>query len=318
MLTVRDLQVYYGGIKAVDGVSFCVGAGETFGVVGESGSGKSTLGRAVLGLEGVRGGKIFFGDVNVTGGLGRNRSWYRRNVQMIFQDVFAALNPRKRVRDIVAEPLRNFCRLSRAEEVRRVAELLDMVGLRADAAAKYPFEFSGGQRQRVGVARAIALGPRLIVADEPVSALDVSVQAQVLNCLKNVQRQLGVSILFISHDMSVVRHMCPRLAIMHRGRFVEVGSRADIFENPRHIYTQRLITAIPETDPTKRGQALQRRATIEAAYRQEIPSCYDTNGRVLDLRRVGAGHLAAVGCETGPWALLTPTNFFGKKFDKKL
>ena len=294
MLTVKDLRVYYAGVRAVDGVSFCVEAGQTFGIVGESGSGKSTMGRAIMGLEAIRGGKIFFGSENITGLIGRNRSWYRKNVQMIFQDVFSALNPRKRVKDIIAEPLRNFYRLTPGEEARRVDELLSMVGLRPDSAVKYPFEFSGGQRQRVGVARAIALRPRLIVADEPVSALDVSVQAQVLNCLKNVQKELGLSIIFISHDMSVVRHMCKTLAIMHRGRFVELGSRENIYNNPQHIYTKRLISAIPDINPATRKKIQQRRTEVENLYQQECEKCYDQSGRVHDLRKVGDGHFVAL------------------------
>ena len=305
LLEVKDLKVYFpirggilgrtvGYVKAVDGVSFTIEPGQTVGLVGESGSGKSTTGKAILGLEPLAGGTIHFNGEDITRYIGKNRSSYRKSVQMIFQDVYSSLNPRKRVLDIIAEPLRNFEKLSKAEERKRVDELLAIVGLPPHAAVKYPFEFSGGQRQRVGVARAIALKPKLIVADEPVSALDLSVQAQVLNYLKDIQQELKLAYLFVSHDLGVVKHMCETLAIMHNARFVEFGSRDDIYNDPRHIYTRRLIAAIPDTDPDKRHINAQNRALLSKEYEQEYSKYYGEHGSVYDLKQVGDTHYVAM------------------------
>jgi len=305
ILEVKDLKVYYpvrGGImgrvvdyvRAVDGVTFSVEAGQTIGLVGESGSGKSTIGKAVLGLVPLAGGQILFAGEDITKHIGKNRSPYRKSVQMIFQDVYSSLNAKKRVLDIIAEPLRNFEKFSKAEERKRVDELLTIVGMSPENALKYPHEFSGGQRQRIGVARAIALKPRLIVADEPVSALDLSIQAQVLNYLKDVQEELGLSYLFISHDLGVVKHMCETLAIMHNSRFVEFGSREDIYTNPVHIYTRRLIASIPDMDPQMREPNEQRRAEIAEEYTEKYSSFYNEGGKVYDLKQVGATHYVAV------------------------
>ena len=304
LLDVKNLKVYYpikGGIfnrttdyiKAVDGVSFTIEEGQTLGLVGESGSGKSTTGRAILGLEPITGGKIFYNDENIKH-IGRNRSLYRKNVQMIFQDVYSSLNPRKRIKDIIAEPIRNFEKLTPHEEQKRVDELLTIVGMPLASSSKYPFEFSGGQRQRIGVARAIALKPKLIVADEPVSALDISVQAVVLNYLKEIQEELKIAYLFISHDMGVVKHMCETLAIMHNARFVEFGPRDDVYNNPKHIYTQRLISAIPNADPKARKINVQRRMEINNLFYKEYNRFYNQNGRVYDLKRVNGNHYAAM------------------------
>ncbi|MCL2202844.1 MAG: ATP-binding cassette domain-containing protein [Defluviitaleaceae bacterium] len=305
LLEVKDLKVHYpihggilgrvvGYVKAVDGVSFSIEAGQTIGLVGESGSGKSTIGKAILGLTHITAGTIYYDGKNITKYVRKNRSPYRKSVQMIFQDVYSSLNPRKRVLDIIAEPIRNFEKLSKAEERKRVDELLAIVGMTPDNASKYPFEFSGGQRQRIGVARAIALKPRLIVCDEPVSALDLSVQAQVLNHLKDIQQELGMAYLFISHDLGVVRHMCEDLAIMHRARFVEFGSRGDIYDNATHIYTQRLIAAIPDIDPTKRAENAQRRVEITSLYEKELHTYYKDGTDVYDLKPISATHAVAV------------------------
>ena len=304
LLEVKNLKVHYpikggilgrtiGYVKAVDGVSFDIEAGETVGLVGESGSGKSTTGKAILGLAEITGGQIFFEGKDITRAVKKNRSPYRKSVQMIFQDVYSSLNPRKRVLDIIAEPIRNFEKLTKAEERKRVDELLSIVGLSSENAAKYPFEFSGGQRQRIGVARAIALKPKLIVADEPVSALDLSVQAQVLNHLKDIQQELKLAYLFISHDLGVVRHMCENLVIMHNARFVEVGTRADIYDNPTHIYTKRLIAAIPDIDPDKREANEEIRKAINTAYEQGMAAHYIDGQHVPDLKQLTATHFVA-------------------------
>jgi len=305
LLEVKNLKVHFpikggvfgrtvGYVKAVDDVSFVIEEGQTVGLVGESGSGKSTTGKAILGLERLTAGTIHFNGENITRYIGKNRSSYRKSVQMIFQDVFSSLNPRKRVRDIIAEPIRNFENLTKGEEEKRIHELLRIVGMTPEAEWKYPFEFSGGQRQRIGVARAIALKPKLIVADEPVSALDLSVQAQVLNYLKDIQQELKLAYLFVSHDLGVVKHMCETLAIMHNARFVEFGSREDIYKDPQHIYTRRLIAAIPNTDPRMREENANNRALLTSAYEQEYSKYYGEGGRVYDLKPVSDSHFVAM------------------------
>lgn len=224
LIEINGLKVHYpirGGfwnrvvdnVKAVDGVTFNIEAGETYGLVGESGSGKSTTAKAIIGLEKATQGTVMYKGKDVTKAENRRKLDYNRDVQMIFQDSLSSLNPRKRIEDVIAEPLRNFEHLDKEEEKLRVLQLLDIVGLDADALYKYPHQFSGGQRQRIGVARAVATHPKLIIADEPVSALDLSVQAQVLNFMKKIQRQFGISYLFISHDLGVVRHMCKILPL---------------------------------------------------------------------------------------------------------
>jgi len=304
MLEVKGLKVYFpirggilgrikGYVRAVDDVSFEIEPSQTVGLVGESGSGKSTTGKAILGLVPLAGGTIHFNGEDITRYIGKNRSPYRKNVQMIFQDAASCLNPRKRIFDTLAEPLINFENHTRGELQKRVDELLEIVGMPSSAALKYPFEFSGGQRQRIGVARAIALKPKLIVADEPVSALDLSVQAQVLNYLKDIQDQLKLAIIFISHDLGVVKHMCEKLAIMHNSRFVEFGSRHDIYSDARHIYTRRLISAIPDTDPTLRDANMAKRAELTKEYETEYTKYYGENGRVYDLKPVSDTHYVA-------------------------
>jgi ABC-type glutathione transport system ATPase component len=248
------LQRPTGRVHAVDGVSFHVGPGETLGLVGESGCGKTTVGRAVLRLIPASGatlsGRVTFEGKDVLAARGRALFALRRHMQIIFQDPGGSLDPRVRIADAVAEPL-IVHRLARGRDLRaRALHLLDRCGMPASAADRFPHEFSGGQRQRIAIARALALSPRFIVCDEPTSALDVSVQAQILNLLTDLQRDLGLSYLFISHDMAVVQHMCRRIAVMHQGRVVEEGSRESVLESPSHPYTRALLAAVP--DPTPR------------------------------------------------------------------
>ncbi len=258
LLEARDLAKRYrshdgkGSVRAVDGVSITVGRGETLGIVGESGSGKSTLGRLLLRLiDPDLGGVRFAGDDLMS----LNRECLRlrrRDMQMVFQDPYASLDPRMTVRKIVAEPLDIHGIGTKQERVRRVAQLLDLVGLDPAAASRYPHEFSGGQRQRIGIARAIALEPKLVVLDEPVSALDVSIQSQILNLLADLKARLGLAYILISHDLSVIAHMCDRVAVMYLGRIVEMGPSEDVFASPRHPYTQALLSAMPGRDENGR------------------------------------------------------------------
>jgi len=237
-------------IRAVDDVSFEIAAGETLALVGESGCGKSTTGRMLLRLIEPSAGQIFFDDTEITQLSASAMRRMRRHVQMVFQDPFGSLSPRRSVGDSIAEPLEVHGLLHTAGERRaRVAELLQQVGLAPEHAGRYPREFSGGQRQRIGIARALALQPRLIIADEPVSALDVSVQAQVVNLLQDLQEQTRISYLFIAHDLAVVRHIADRVAVMYLGRIVEIGSRDAVYNTPHHPYTQALLSAVPEPDP---------------------------------------------------------------------
>ncbi|MGB3101153.1 MAG: ABC transporter ATP-binding protein, partial [Psychrobacillus psychrotolerans] len=204
---------------------------------------------------------------------------------------------RKRVEDIIAEPIRNFLKLSPGEERKRINELLAIVGMSEEARIKYPHEFSGGQKQRIGIARAIASNPKLIIADEPVSALDLSVQAQVLNFLKDIQEEFGLSFLFISHDLGVVKHMCDNISIMYKGRFVESGNRNDIYTNPQHIYTKRLLSAIPEVNPTNREERKNIRRAVEVDYLTNHHNYYDENGRVFDLQTISNTHQVAMSAQ---------------------
>jgi oligopeptide transport system ATP-binding protein len=259
LVEVRDLVKHYpirsgivfrhdiGAVKAVDGISFDLGTGETYALVGESGCGKSTTARAVLRLIEPTSGTIRFEGEDITSvGAARLRA-LRREMQMIFQDPFASLNPRMTVRGILREPFR----IHGLDEEGKVEALLEMVGLLPEHAARYPHEFSGGQRQRVGIARAIALDPKLIVCDEPVSALDVSIRAQVLNLLEDLQARLGLTYLFIAHDLSVVRHIADRVSVMYLGTIVETAPTDELFERPSHPYTQALISAVPVPDPNR-------------------------------------------------------------------
>ena len=267
-------------VRAVDGVSFTIEQGETFGLVGESGSGKTTTGRCILRLVEPTSGSIRFGDADILA-YSREQMWrVRRQMQIVFQDPYSSLNPRMRARDIVEEPLIIHRVGSKAARRARVEELFTLVGLDPDHLTRYPHQFSGGQRQRIGLARALALEPSLIIADEPVSALDVSVQAQVVNLLMDLQAKLGLTYLFIAHDLRLVRHICDRVAVMYLGKIVEVGTSNDLFNSPQHPYTQALLSAIPAPDP----DASRQRIVLD-------PSQMD---RDATLREIRAGHWAAV------------------------
>ena len=279
LLQVRDLCKYFAvrgkgwmapkaTLKAVDGVSFDLKAGETLGLVGESGCGKSTVARTLVGLHPATAGSAMLDGVNLTE-LPR-RAWLpmRRRVQMIFQDPYASLDPRQTVASILAEPLQIHGYGNRRARKLRAMELLDAVGLNPRFLNRYPHEFSGGQRQRIGIARALALEPDLIVCDEPVSALDVSIQAQIINLLRDLQRRFNIAYLFISHDLSVVRHISDRIAVMYLGRVVEIADRDRLFADPQHPYTKALLSAVPHPDP--QHERLRQRIVLEG----DVPSPY--------------------------------------------
>ncbi len=267
-------------LRAVDDVTFSIERGETFGLVGESGSGKTTTGRCILRLIEPTSGEVRFNGEDVLGFTRARMRQARREMQIVFQDPYSSLNPRMRAGDIVEEPLVIHRTGTKAQRRERVAELFGLVGLDAAQMARYPHQFSGGQRQRIGLARALALSPSLIIADEPVSALDVSVQAQVVNLLMELQERLSLTYLFIAHDLRLVRHICGRVAVMYRGRIVEMGSTEALFAAPAHPYTRALLSAIPVPDP--------------AAVRQRITLDDSTFDRMAGLREVGTGHWAAV------------------------
>lgn len=267
LLEVKNLKTYYpikGGIlrrtvavvKAVDDISFEIKKGETLGLVGESGCGKSTAGRTILRLLDATDGQIIFDGDDITNIRGVSLRKVRKDFQMVFQDPYASLNPMMMVGDLISEPIRNFTNKRSKELKPEVMELLTKVGLPEDAYYKYPHEFSGGQRQRIGIARALALKPKLIIADEPVSALDVSVQSQVLNLLKELQDEFDLTFLFIAHDLSVVKHMSDRIGVMYLGGLVEVAEKNSLYAEPLHPYTQALISAIPEPDPRKKKERI--------------------------------------------------------------
>jgi peptide/nickel transport system ATP-binding protein len=244
------LQRTVGAVRAVDGVSFDVVEGETLGIVGETGCGKSTTARVMTRLLDATGGTVSFDGEDITNVRGARLKALRREMQVVFQDPYSSLNPRKTVGSIIAEPFAIHGLLEgKGERKRHVQELMEQVGLNAEHYNRFPHEFSGGQRQRIGVARAIALKPRLLVADEPVSALDVSIQAQILNLLRDLQKDLGLTIVFIAHDLSVVRHMCDRIAVMYLGKVVELAAADELYDHPRHPYTGALLSAVPVADP---------------------------------------------------------------------
>jgi oligopeptide/dipeptide ABC transporter ATP-binding protein len=311
LLVVEDLRVTFPGrrgtpdVRAVDGVSFTVHRGETLGLVGESGCGKSTTGLALLRLVEPTGGRVLFGGQDVTALRRRDLRGLRRRMAMIFQDPFASLNPRRSIGDSVAEPL-EIHDLHRGREARqrRVGEVLELVGINPDFRNRYPHELSGGQRQRVGVARALASEPDFIVCDEPIASLDVSIQAQVLNLLERLQRELDLTYLFIAHDLSAVQHISDRTAVMYLGRIVEVGDRIDVTERPQHPYTRALVSAIPVPDP-RRERARQRIILTGdlpspmdppsgCRFRTRCPDVFAPCATVdPDLQPVGEGQVAA-------------------------
>ena len=313
LLSVRDLKMYFpvGGslfgkkktLKAVDGVSFDLYAGETFGLVGESGCGKTTVGRTIVRLYAPTSGQILFGGTDIAPLSEKEVQPYRNRMQMIFQDPYASLNPRMTVSSIIGEPLR-YQRVPQKEIDARVRELVDRVGLKPDHLNRYPHEFSGGQRQRIGIARALAGKPEFIVCDEPISALDVSIQAQIINMLEELQEQLGITYLFVSHDLSMVRHISHRVAVMYLGHIVEMASVRELYANAQHPYTRALMSAVPIADPDAAEKA--QRIVLQGDVPQPIdpPSgcAFRTRCPYADkccaeqapaLRDLGGGHLAA-------------------------
>ena len=310
VLEVRDLKKHFpvhggllrrrvGSVFAVDGVSFEISAGETLGLVGESGSGKSTAGKSILRLIDPTAGRIVLNGEDVTRASAHRLRALRRQMQMVFQDPYASLNPRLSAETIVAEPLRNYGGVAKREVRDRVVALFERVGLTSESMVKYPHEFSGGQRQRLGVARALALEPALIVADEPVSALDVSVQAQVLNLLMDLQQDANLAFLFISHDLAVVEHISHRVAVMYLGKIVELTDRRKLFEGPLHPYTQALLSAAPVPDPRSRRRRIILKGDIPSPINPPGGCPFHTRCPVAEarcraevpvMRTVAAGH----------------------------
>ena len=318
ILEVRDLKKHFtigSGLfgvapvlKAIDGVSFSLARGETLGLVGESGCGKSTVGKLIMRLLEPTAGMIRVEGRDVMGDKGAALKAFRRKVQMVFQDPYASINPRLRAGTIVGEPIENYESIGAAERADRVARLLDKVGLRRDVVDRFPFEFSGGQRQRLGIARALALSPSIIVADEPVSALDVSVQAQVINLLVDLQAELKLAYVFISHDLAVVEHIAHRIAVMYLGKIVETGPKATIFTSPRHPYTRALIAAAPIPDPRAKKERIVLEGDVPSplnppkgcAFHTRCPFVFDRcriDTPVLTAR--GPDHLASCHLDEG-------------------
>ena len=309
------LQRVAGHVRAVDGVSFAIQAGETLCLVGESGCGKSTVGKTILRLQEPTGGRIWLGGTDVTELDEEQMRVHRRQVQMVFQDPYSSLNPRMRAGQIIAEPLENFGMAEGADKERQVHALLEKVGLRKDAAERFPFEFSGGQRQRLGIARALALNPKLIVADEPVSALDVSVQAQVLNLLMDLQEEFGLAYLFVSHDLAVVEHIGHRIAVMYLGRIVELADAETLYTAPKHPYTEALLSAVPVPMPGAQRERIILRGDVPSPinppkgcrFHTRCPYAFDRcRTEEPELRpvadAVGAGHIAACHLHDRPVA----------------
>jgi len=314
LLEVKSLKVHFPlkqnwfrglreSVKAVDGVSFTLDPGETLGLVGESGCGKTTLGRAIVRLVAPTAGSIWFAGEDLAGLSGAALRARRRELQIIFQDPYSSLNPRMTVEDIVGEALDiHQLAVSKAARHARVVELLGDVGLDADYLRRYPHEFSGGQRQRIGIARALAVKPKLLICDEPVSALDVSVQAQIINLLQDLQREHGLAYLFIAHDLAVVEHISRRVMVMYLGKVVELADAKTIVRSPKHPYTQALISAVPEVDPDSKRQRIILPGDVPSPIHPPSgcpfhPRCPVAEARCRteppELREVGAQHLAA-------------------------
>ncbi|WP_324616051.1 dipeptide ABC transporter ATP-binding protein [Streptomyces sp. NRRL WC-3626] len=322
ILEVRDLVKHYpltqgilfrkqiGAVRAVDGVDFALGRGETLGIVGESGCGKSTVAKMLVNLERPTGGSIRYKGEDITRLSGRALKAVRRNIQMVFQDPYTSLNPRMTVGDIIGEPYDIHPEVApKGDRRRKVQELLDVVGLNPEYVNRYPHQFSGGQRQRIGIARGLALRPEVIVADEPVSALDVSVQAQVVNLMDRLQSEFGLAYVFIAHDLSIVRHISDRVAVMYLGRIVETGTDTEIYEHPTHPYTQALLSAVPVPDPEAREHRERIILTGDVPSPTNIPSgcrfrtrCWKARGTDAE---TGRWRSTATGrwtdAETGRW-----------------
>ncbi len=313
LLEVNNLKVYFKvphgtkELRAVDGVTFFVEKGESVGLVGESGCGKTTVGNAVIGLVPTLEGTVLFDGGSTTGLRGKRLKFFRRRAQMVFQDPFGSLNPRMSVGSAISEVLKvHGLAGDRKKRACRVAELLKAVGLESEYASRYPHEFSGGQRQRIGIARALALNPSLIIADEPVSALDVSVQVQILNLMKNLQKERNLAYLFIAHDLAVVRYMCDRILVMYLGKIVESATADELFLHPAHPYTEALLSAVPDVDKGLRGRkGGARRIVLKGDVPspvERIPGCpfHPRCHRARDICRekapetkaVGAGHVS--------------------------
>lgn len=313
LLEVIDLTKHFpirGGLRnreqarvyAVDGVSFTVEKGETLGIVGESGCGKSTTGKVILRLEEPTSGRILLKGKEITNLSRREMHPYRKQMQVIFQDPYASLNQRMRAGDIVGEPLGNYPGFTAAERREKVAALFDKVGLRQDAMHRFPYEFSGGQRQRLGIARALALDPEIIIADEPVSALDVSVQAQVINLMMDLQQEMGLSYLFIAHDLAVVQHISHRIGVMYLGKLVEITDKRSLFRSPQHPYTEALLASVPVPDPRRRKKRTVLKGDVPSPMKPPKGCNFNTRCPLAvercfkeepPLREVAPGHMAA-------------------------
>lgn len=313
LLRVEGLKTYFpvkggifnktiGHVKAVDDISFSVSRGETFGIVGESGSGKSTLGQTILRLQKPTSGKIFFQEEDITKLSNLQIRKYRRHMQMVFQDPYASLNPRMKVGELIEEPMIVHRLDSSDARKKKVKQLIETVGLPSEAISKYPHEFSGGQRQRIGIARALSINPQLVIADEPVSALDVSIQSQVLNLLSDLQDEFDLTYLFIAHDLSVVKHISDRIGVMYLGKIVELSSKISLYKNPLHPYTQSLLSAIPVPDPHAKRERIILQGDIPnpanppsgCVFRTRCPSaykrCMEESPKLADS---GRGHYVA-------------------------
>jgi oligopeptide transport system ATP-binding protein len=315
LVKVEKLQMYFpirgGGVlsrakthvRAVDGISFAIEKGETFGLVGESGSGKTTVGRLLLKILEPTAGKIYFDGVDITNAKGKQLKKLRSRMQMVFQNPYSSLNPRKTVMQILRDPFKIHRHLSNVDAEQRVLSLLETVGLSAEHAQRYPYEFSGGQRQRIAIARAIALSPEFVFFDEPTSSLDVSVQAQILKILVQLQEKFGLTCLFVTHNIEVIQCIADRVGVMYLGKLVEVGTNEEIFSNPLHPYTKALFSAVPDVDPDVKKERIMLPGEISSAV-GDLPACHFFNrcplaqGGLCDveepeLRDMGNGHLVA-------------------------